>query len=408
MIEASSPFVLGVLLIGLVAIAATPLRAGLARLGIPDVVGYIAIGVTLAVVDSKARFLTGETRHGLDMLAAAGIVVLLFRAGLESHPNKLMRQLPRASFALFGNVLASAVLGYAATRYVIGTDVLPAVFVAIALSATSVGVSVAVWRDAGVLDTDRGALLLDLAELDDVASVVLLAVILALAPVLNGGHDEETVPQLLVTAGWLAVKLIAFGVACLLFATHLEQRITRWFGRLDHTSAPIIPVVGFAFVIAAISDQLGFTLAIGALAAGLAFSRDPKRVRLDRHFDTLFRLFVPFFFIGIGLAVPVDALPTALTVGGVLLVVAVVTKIAGTALPLVGVTGGAGALLIGVSMIPRAEIAMVVMERGRMLGDWAVPDEIYGGMVVVTLATCLLTPLAVTYLLRREKQRNAP
>ena len=63
-----------------------------------------------------------------------------------------------------------------------------------------------------------------------------------------------------------------------------------------------------------------------------------------------------------------------------------------------------GALLIGVSMVRRAEIAMTVMERGRMLGDWAVPVEFYGGMVVLTLATRLLTPPVVNCLLRRESR----
>ena len=394
-----SPSVLGILLIGLVAVLAAPMRAVLGRLGLPDVVGYILLGLALGAVDWRFLILTGETRHGLDMLAAAGVVLLLFRAGLESHPAKLMRQLPRASLALLGNVAASAGLGYVACVWLLGTGTIPAVFVAIALSATSVGVSLAVWREAGALASEQGALLLDLAELDDVAAVFLLAVVLALAPVLNGNADGETLPQLLVAAGWLAVKLTVFGAACLAFAT---WPLTRWFARLDNDPVPIVPVAGIAFVIAAISDWLGFSLAIGALAAGLAFSRDPERVRLDAGFDVVSRLFVPFFFVGIGLDVAVDALPGALPVGALLLAAAVVGKIAGTALPLACGVGGAGALLIGVSMVPRAEIAMIVMDRGRALGDWAVPPGIYGGMVVVTLGSCLLAPPLVALLLRRR------
>ena len=397
-----SPSVLGILLIGLVAVLAAPMRAVLGRLGLPDVVGYILLGLALGAVDWRFLILTGETRHGLDMLAAAGVVLLLFRAGLESHPAKLMRQLPRASLALLGNVAASAGLGYVACVWLLGTGTSPAVFVAIALSATSVGVSLAVWREAGALASEQGALLLDLAELDDVAAVFLLAVVLALAPVLNGNADGETLPQLLVAAGWLAVKLTVFGAACLAFATWLERPLTRWFARLDNDPVPIVPVAGIAFVIAAISDWLGFSLAIGALAAGLAFSRDPERVRLDAGFDVVSRLFVPFFFVGIGLDVAVDALPGALPVGALLLAAAVVGKIAGTALPLACGVGGAGALLIGVSMVPRAEIAMIVMDRGRALGDWAVPPGIYAGMVVVTLGSCLLAPPLVALLLRRR------
>lgn len=408
MTEASSPYAFAVLIIGLVAVVAAPLRAGFNRIGLPDIIGYILIGLALGTADSRLYFLSAETRHGLDTLAAAGIVVLLFRAGLESHPRKLVSQLPRAGIAVVGNIVVSAGAGYATSRYLLGTPPIPALFVAAALSATSVGVSLAVWRDEGAIDSDDGALLLDLAELDDVAAVVLLAMLLALAPVVhgNGNGNERTVPEVFAQAGWMLVTLAGFVGACLLFAGFAEKRVSQWFRGLESAVPPIVPVAGIAFLIAALADQLGFSLAVGALFAGLAFSRDPERVRIDKAFDTLFRLFVPFFFVGIGLSVALDLLVAALAVGGILLVAAVAGKIVGTALPLIAASGGAGALLIGVSMVPRAEIAMVVMERGRALGDWAVPPELYAGMVVVALGTCLVTPPIVKNLLRREAKRG--
>lgn len=408
MSDGASPFALAVLMIGLVAVAAAPLRAGLARVGVPDVVGYLLIGLVVSAADAEFSFLSSEVRHGLDTLAAVGVVVLLFRVGLESHPKKLIRQLPKASLALLGNVLASAVLGYVVVRYLIGSPPLPAIFVAIALTATSVGVSLAVWRDMGAMNTENGALLLDLAELDDLSGVLLLAMLLALAPVIHGTADAGTSPAAHVVAGWLLVKLAGFGALCLAFAHYVERPITRWLRRIDTRAISIVPVAGIGFVIAAVAEVLGFSLAIGALFAGLAFSRDPERVRLDRAFETLFRFFVPFFFVGIGLNVAIASLPVALSLGSILLIIAIVGKVAGTALPLVAATGGSGALLIGVSMVPRAEIAMIVMERGQALGDWAVPPDLFGAMVFVSLGTCLLTPPVIRYLLRRQHRRKVP
>jgi hypothetical protein len=43
-------------------------------------------------------------------------------------------------------------------------------------------------------------------------------------------------------------------------------------------------------------------------------------------------------------------------------------------------------------MIPRAEIAMIIMQKGLGLGDWAVPPGLFGGMVLVSLVTCLAVP----------------
>lgn len=407
MSEPFSPFALAVLMVGLIAAANAPLRIGLRRIGVPDVVGYMMLGLGLGAADTAVPFLPGEARHGLETLAAAGLVILLFRVGLESHPKKLIDQLPRASLALIGNILASAGLGYAAARYLIGTELVPALFAAVALAATSVGVSLAVWREAGAVASDEGALLLDLAELDDLAAVLLLAMLLALAPALHGLSDGGTVGGVLMLTASLLAKLAGLAALCLAFAHYAEARFTGWLNRHDSLEGSIVPVAGAALVIAAISEALGLSLAIGALFAGLAFSRDRKRVRLDRAFESLYRFFVPFFFVGIGLAVTAGSLGTALGIGGLLLAVAVVGKIAGTALPLVAATGGSGALLIGVSMVPRAEIAMIVMERGRALGDWAVPPELYGAMVLVSLGTCLVTPPVVRHLLRRRRVEGA-
>ena len=65
-------------------------------------------------------------------------------------------------------------------------------------------------------------------------------------------------------------------------------------------------------------------------------------------------------------------------------------------------TKSTSAALIGLSMIPRAEIAMVVMHQGLALGAWAVPDSAFAGMVFVSTVTCLGTPLLLIPLLHRQ------
>jgi len=404
MINSFPPLALAVLAIGAVTLLATLGRAGLARLGLPDAIGYLLIGLALNLADGELEILSGEAGYALEVLAAAGIVILLFRVGLESNPSKLLRQLPKASFALVGSIVPSAVLGYLAVRYWLGGDLIPALFVGTALTATSVGVSLAVWREVGAIDSDNGALLLDLAELDDIAGVILMAFLLSIVPLLRGGPELNIETSILGEAGWLILKLAGLSALCLLFAQFLEQKVTRWLGRIEANPAPVIPVAGLGLVVAALAGLMGFPLAIGALFAGLAFSRDPRHVKLDKAFETLSRFFVPFFFVGIGLKVDMSLLTTALGAGSILFVIAVVAKFAGTAFPVLVTSGGASALLIGASMVPRAEIAMIIMERGHSLGDWAVPPELYGSMVFVVLGTCLLTPPIARCILRQNPQ----
>ena len=147
---------------------------------------------------------------------------------------------------------------------------------------------------------------------------------------------------------------------------------------------------------------MGFSVAVGAFFAGLVFCRDPDAVNFDASFGTLYEFFVPFFFIHIGLQLEITSLATSLNLVLVLLIVAVLGKIIGTGLPAVLTTGKASALLLSISMIPRAEIAMVIMERGRQLGNWAVSPQIFTSMILVSAITCIASPLLLRPLLQKS------
>ena len=104
------------------------------------------------------------------------------------------------------------------------------------------------------------------------------------------------------------------------------------------------------------------------------------------------------FFIGIGLRVDPSSAAPALGIGTVLLVAAVAGKVVGAGLPALLESGSGAAALLSISMIPRAEIALVVIQRGRDLGNWAVPNTLYGAMVFVSACTCLVAPIVLRFL----------
>lgn len=387
-----------VLLVGLLVIGNGLVKVALEKAGLPPMAGYLALGGALGAADRAATMLTGFARDALEFLAAVGVVVLLFRVGLESNPRKLVRQLPVAGPALVVDVVANAVLGFLAARYVLGVDVVAALFAGVALTATSVGVSLSPWRDAGALDSDVGALLLDVAELDDVSGVVLMALLLAFVHTLGG---SDLVGPALGAAGGIALRLVALGGLCLLFARYLEGPLTGWFSAVAGKADLVVLVAGVSFVIAATAGGLGFSLAIGAALAGLTFSRDVHRRTIDRSLGSLFQLFAPFFFIGIGLAVETQGLAAAIGIAVILLVTGTLGKVVGVGLAVAPRVGWTAGLLVGASMVPRAEIALIIVQQGRRLGEAVVPDTLYSGMVLMSLGSSVLATLAVPALLRR-------
>ena len=85
-----------------------------------------------------------------------------------------------------------------------------------------------------------------------------------------------------------------------------------------------------------------------------------------------------------------------------LIAAAVIGKVAGGAIPALWTAGSVSALTLGISLVPRAEIALVIMEQGVSLGPEAVPPDLYAGMVITILATCFAVPIILRQRLMKK------
>lgn len=406
MVESQVNHALVIMLVGFLLVLTILVRSAFTRIGLPPLVGFMVLGFLLNLADWRFQFLNTSAREIFQLLATFGIITLLFRIGLESNIIGLLQQLRRASFIWICGVLLCGVAGFAVSAYVLGWSLIPSLFVAVALTATSVGVSVGIWQEAGAIESSTGELLIDVAELDDISGIIFMALLFAVSPVLKSG-DGTVLPILAQTAAFLLLKLALFSAICFFFAEYLEYRITGFFK--EFATAPPVPmlvVAAIGFIMAAFAGLIGFSVAIGAFFAGLVFSRDPDHVKIDASFESIYELFSPFFFIGIGLNINPQAAVYALEFGLVLFIVAVLGKVLGHGAPAWWALGGSGAVLLGFSMVPRAEIAMIIMEQGLLLGEWAVPQKVYAAMVVVSAGTCLLSPFLVRALFMRWPPLN--
>lgn len=390
-------------LVGLLVILAILLKVGLQQIRVPPLVGYLGLGLILGIV-RESWPLIDTAEPILAFMGDVGLICLLFRVGIESNLPKLLAQLRRASLIWVGNVAVSGGLGFGVARYVLDLPLATSLFVAIAMTATSIGVAVSTWQTENVLNTPSGELLLDVAEMDDISAVLLMTVALGVVPGLLGSGPAPTVMDSLGTLGLLLLKLVLFAALCYGFANWIEPRMTHFFRRLEPPPDFTLTIVGIGLIIAAMASLLGFSEAIGAFFAGLVFSRDPIAVKILSSFDTLYDLFVPFFFINIGLILDPHIPAGSLSVGLMLLITAILGKLIGTALPAFLVTHWQSAILLSISMVPRAEIAMVVMQHGVDLTNGAIPPQVLSGMIFVTLATCFGVPLFLRPLLQRWRQ----
>lgn len=390
-----------IFLVGTLVVLSILSKALLEHLDLPDFLGYLLIGVGLGVADTTwGLFPTGGHRL-LAFLAEFGVIALLFRIGLECNLEHLLQRLPGATMIWIVNVTASLAAVFGAALLVLGWPLLPSLFTAVALTATGIGISVRVWRSTDRLGSAKGALMLDVAELDDLSGVVLLAMLVTLTPQLQSGLSADLIGPMLSTLGLALGKLAMLMLGGALFARYVERSLTHWLHDLQPRPDMMITVLGIGLIVASLTALLGFSAAIGGFFAGLIFSQDPLSVKIDASFDSLYDLFVPFFFLYVGFSIDLDVLAGSIGPALILLLAAVLGKGLGAFLPAVARLRPASAGVLAVALIPRSEITLIVMQRGLDLG--VVSPEAFGVVVAVVALTMVGVPLALRLLLTESE-----
>jgi len=91
-----------------------------------------------------------------------------------------------------------------------------------------------------------------------------------------------------------------------------------------------------------------------------------------------------------------------LGLASILFVPAALGKFLGVTAPALRIVRRTDAVLLGLSMIPRAEIAMVIVYQCHQLGDDIVPDNVFAAMVLVAVMTSIFAPLVLRLLLVKQ------
>ncbi len=293
-------------IVTLVAVLA-PLAVGLApRLRLPSVVVEIVAGVILG----PSVLGLVEVDLAVGVLGVIGLAFLLFMVGLELDVA-----------ALRGRVLRLAALGYLVSL-VLGVGVGLAadaagwvdspLLLAVALSATSLGLVVPVLKDSGVADSSLGRLTVAAATFADVAAVLLLTLLFS-----EGTSSVGARVVLLITFVGL-VTLTAVGA----LVTGRWRRLSDVVLKLQDTSAEIrvraAVVLLLGFVV--LAENFGLETILGALLAGAVIGAVDKDTRTHPRFRTKldaigFGFLIPVFFVSSGIRLDISGLvaePSAL------------------------------------------------------------------------------------------------
>lgn len=368
------------------------------RLGQPAVLGELLVGVLIgpAALNLPGLLsLTSLVTDAINLLADLGVLLLMFIAGLELEFHELSRDLAVAGLAGTVGVILPVGLGWG-VGLAFGLSSDSAIFLGLILGATSVSISAQTLMELRVLRSRVGLGLLGAAVFDDVLVILLLSVFLAL-------HDGA--------AGWLELtwillRMLLFLAASYLFGRWVLPRVAQWAEELPISQGLLALGLVVAMVYALAAELLGGIAAItGAFLAGVMFGRSPSGERLLERVSALaYGLFVPVFFVNIGLSIETSNF----TLGLLWLTLAVIA----TAVLAKWIGAGLGARLgglswresvrLGAGMISRGEVGLIVASQGLRL-ELIGPAE-FSAVVAVVLVSTLITPPLLRALYPRSPQ----
>ena len=375
----------GILLDILVLLVAAKLAAELAeRVGLPAVVGEILAG--LAIGPSVLGIVSAS--EVLRTLGELGVILLLLQVGLEMDLAELGAVGKASMLVAVTGVTLPFIAGFG-VMVAFGEPGNTAIFVGAALTATSVGITARVFGDLGALASVEARTVLGAAVADDVLGLIILTVVVRIV--------SDGSVSLAGVAG-VAGLAVAFLVIATAIGTRLSPMLFGLLQRVSRSPGTLVAVaLAFTLGVAELASAAKLATVVGAFVAGLTLSRTDQADRIRRDLTPVGHLFIPVFFLQIGIDADVASLvrPRVLLVAGALLVVAVITKLCASA----GAIGSPGdKLLIGLGMLPRGEVGLIFAGIGLRQG--ILGADLYGAVLLVVLLTTLVTPPLLGWRLR--------
>lgn len=354
------------------------------RLGQPAVLGKLIVGIILGPA-VLGWIQDGEFIH---YFSEIGVLLLMFIAGLETDLDQLRKNWKSAFAVAVGGIILPFIGGYAIGE-LFGFAHHNAMFMGVILSATSVSISVQVLKDMNKLNTREGSTILGAAVVDDILVVILLAVLMSF---FGTGAD--------VSIGLLITKKVLFFAVALVVGWFVVPKVMKWMATLKVTEAVIAAALMICFAFAYFAEIMGMAGIIGAFAAGIAISQTSFKHTVESKIEPIaYSIFVPVFFVSIGLSVSFEGVGSQIGFVILLTVIAILTKLFG---------GGLGArltgfnmhssLIIGSGMISRGEVALIIAATG--LSSGLLQQQYFTSVIIVVIVTTLVTPPLLKYMFR--------
>jgi monovalent cation:H+ antiporter-2, CPA2 family len=382
------------------------------RLRIPPLVGYLLAGV------AAGPFTPGYVADQAlaTELAEIGVILLMFGVGLHFSLNDLLSVRAIALPGAVVQIAVASLMGLGLALFMGWTAGAGLVF-GLALSVASTVVLLRAIQERRLMETERGRIAVGWLIVEDLAMVLALVLLPALASML-GVHSDALVADPLASrlgfglGGVLLLTFVKVGVFVGIMLI-VGRRIIPWILHyIAHTGSRELfrlAVLAIALTVAFGAAKLfGVSLALGAFFAGMILSESPLSQRAAQESLPLRDAFAVLFFVSVGMLFdPASVLREPWPLLATLFIIIVGKSVAAFLIVLAFRHPVGTALTISASLAQIGEFSFILAELGVKLNllPTAGRDLILAGAIL----SIMLNPLifaAVDWLSRRLERRG--
>lgn len=352
----------------------------------PMIIAYIVTGIIagpslLHAIHDKAAF---------ESFSQIGIALLLFIIGLGLNVNVIKDTGKQVFFAFFANVIGVGGLGLIA-GHLLGFSKKESVIIAAALLFSSTIIAVKALSDKKEQTRLYGQLATGVLLVEDLAATLALLVVSA-----NGAGSGGN--GALGDVGALMVKGSIIGTVLILTGGYVMPKMSKMFAASQELL--YIFAIAWAFGIASVFQYAGFSIEVGALAAGVSLAHLPYAQAIGTKLKPLRDFFIVLFFIDLGESLDLSNITSAIGPAIVFALIAIIIKpiCITAAFGILGYTKQTGfKAAIHLSQISEFSVILVVL-------------ALHNGLVVnpqlvsIITVTALITFTISTYLIKYDDQ----
>ncbi len=271
------------------------------RLRLPPLIGYLVAGVVVGPIVS------GDVADGAlaSQLAEIGIMLMMFGVGLHFSVANLMAVRRVAILGAMGQIVVATAMT-AALTLAWGWSLGAGLVLGLSLSVASTVVLLKALDNRTAITTTTGRISVGWLIVEDLAMVLTLVLLPALAGVLGGvpspGAHAVSEQNLLASLGITLVKVSGFIAIALLVGPvvlpRLLKEVARTGSRELFTLAVLAMAIGIAFAAAKLA---GVSFALGAFFAGMVLNKSELSHKAAANSLPLQDAFGVLFFVSVGM-----------------------------------------------------------------------------------------------------------